>query len=269
MKIRKIFKYLRYCKMCFKINYKSLKIYTGDFIVGLIAAVINCLASLIIIFFIYDIVPHIDGWSMSQVLFLYGLNTVGCSIWGGICINTITLPYYLRDGEFDRFLIRPINPILQIMMDGFDEGAIGEFIVGCTILLYSCIKLKISLLYILTLPIFAISAAILYTGISVLLSTCSFYTISKADFANLTFELQNFGNYPLTIYSKILKLVFSTVLPIGFIAYYPSLFFMNTNKKSIWLIMVIVVPLFSYGYYKFSKFIWTKFGLEHYNSTGT
>lgn len=264
MNFKKKFKYV---KMCFFINIKSLEIYGGDFIFGIISAFINCFANLSVLIFIYNLIPQIAGWPLDKILFIYGLNTIACSIWKFLFINTISLPYYLRDGEFDGFLVRPISPLFQIMMDGFDEDAGGELVLGNCILIYAWIKLKIPVLYIIGVPVFAISSALIYASISIILSTLSFYTISQADFANLTMDLQAFANYPITIYTKFMQILFSSVLPIGFIAFYPSIFFIATHPYK-WLLLFII-PIISVAFYQFSKYVWTRFGLKHYESTGT
>lgn len=256
----------RYIKISYAINFKSLQVYRCDFLFGVIAEIINCLAGLAIVLFIYQLVPRIAGWSLDEILLLYGISTIGNGVWACFCVNTITLPYYLKNGRFDRFLVRPISPIFQIMMDGFEDDGVGELILGIGILVYAWSHIGISPIRLIGVPIFAISATLIYAGISVLLSTVSFYTIS-GNIANLAMDLENFTKYPLTIYSKGLQILFSTVLPIGMIAYYPSFFFLK-KELSNWLLL-LVIPIFAYLFYLLCKFIWIKAGLCRYSSTGT
>lgn len=256
----------RYIKISYTVNFKSLHVYSGDFIFGVISMILQYAAELATILFIYLLVPRIAGWSLNEILFLYGLSTIGAGLWACFCINTISLPYYLKKGSFDRFLVRPISPIFQIMMDGFDEDAAGELFLGIGILAYAWIHIGISPIRLIGVPIFAISAALIYAGISVLLSTVSFYTIS-GNIAHLAMDLENFSKYPLSIYSKGLRILFSTALPIGMIAYYPSFFFLK-KELSNWLLL-LVIPAFAYLFYLVCKFVWTKVGLCKYSSTGT
>ena len=37
---------------------------------------------------------------------------------------------YIRTGSFDRFLVRPINPLFHLLADRFCHDGIGNFLVG-------------------------------------------------------------------------------------------------------------------------------------------
>lgn len=256
----------KYIKISYIINFKSMQAYGGDFIFGVIAEIINSLASLAVVLFIYQLVPKIAGWSLDEILLLYGLSTIGNGVWACFCVNTISLPYYLQDGSFDRFLVRPISPIFQIMMDGFEDDGVGELILGIGILAYAWIHIGISPIRLIGVPIFAVSAALIYAGISILLSTVSFYTIS-GNIANIAMDLEAFTKYPLTVYSKGLRVLFSTALPIAMIAYYPSFYFLKKDWSS-WFLLLLI-PGLSYVFFMLCKLVWTKLGLCKYSSTGT
>ena len=222
-------------------------------------------ANLLMLLFIFEIVDDINGWSKYEILFLYSFNLIGYSLWSCFFIHTISLPYYIRNGSFDRFLIRPVDPLFQIAASGFDEDSWGEIIFGIILLIFSSYHLKIRPIMYLLMPIFFASGCLIYASMSILFSTISFYSLNKGNFANLVMELKDFAQYPLTIYNSKLRVLFSTILPIGFVAFYPSSLFLN-NSRNYWLILLI--PLFSYLYFKFCKFIWN-IGLKKYSSSGS
>lgn len=252
-------------KNYYKINLKQIAIYDKDFYFGIIAMIIEYAAGLLMLFFIFEVVEEINGWTFDEMLFLYSFNLIGFSLWSCFFINTITLPYYIKDGSFDRFLLRPLSPVFQIMMDGFDEDSWGELLTGVIIFIYACSKLNINIYILFITPIFFVSACFIYAGISLMFSTLSFLTVAKADFANLTMEFKEFARYPLTIYKKGLQIVFITVIPIGFAAYFPSKIFIDGLEYSYF---IILIPLISFAYYKLCNIIWN-IGLRKYSSTGS
>lgn len=261
-KLRRVFKLFIYY---YKINLKEVAIYDKDFYFGIISMLIEYAAGVMVIFFIFDVVEEINGWTFYEILFLYGFNLIGFSLWSCFFINTISLPYYVIDGSLDRFLLRPVSPIFQIMMDGFDEDSWGELITGLIIFIYSWIKLEINIYLLIITPVFFLSACFIYAGISIMFSALSFFTVGKADFANLTMEFKEFAKYPMTIYKKSIQIIFLTIIPIGFVAYYPSRIFLEGVQYSY---LIIVIPIISFVYYKLSKIFWN-LGLKKYGSTGS
>lgn len=258
-------RFLKLVGAYYKSNILPIKVYDKDFLFGVISMILDYASKLLILFFIFEIVDNINGWDYYQLLFIFGINTLCLSLWSCFCINTISLPYYIRDGKMDTFLIRPLHPLFQIMMDGFDEDAWGELIVGIIITVIGFIKLKLSLIFIIILPIVCISGAFIYAGISILFSTASFFTSTKVDFANLVFEFSEFAMYPMGIYNKSLRILFSTLIPIAFVSYYPSLGIFESVKN---ILLLILLPVISFVYFLITVKVWN-IGLKRYGSTGS
>ena len=248
----------------FVLNYKELEVDSLDFLFGIAAKLLSYAAEILSLLFIFELVPEINGWDKYQVFFVYGLNLVGFSLWSSFFINTITLPYYIRRGEFDRFLVRPVSPLTQIMLDGFDDDSFGEFATGIVILIYSWVKLKISPWYLPVALIAAVSGCFVYAGISILLSSFSFFTVGNADVANFTMQIKDIAKYPMTIYPKVLQFVFTFIFPVAFVAFLP----MRMIMGDIGVFLIMLVPLVSGAFYWFSKKIWM-LSLRHYGSSGS
>lgn len=248
----------------FKKNFDELEVYSKDFLFGIISKLITYFAEIFALFYIFDFVENINGWTLEQVLFMYSLNQIGFSLWACFFINTITLPYYIQDGTLDRFLLRPMSPIFQIMMDGFDDDSWGDLLMGLILLIYAWFSLKINFWYILLMPIICISACMIYASISLSLSTVSFFTIAPADVANFVNEIQEFAKYPTSIYPKVIRIIFTVIFPVVFVAFVPSLVLFN-KVNVVW---IVLLPIISFTFYKLSKHIWY-WGLTHYAGTGT
>jgi ABC-2 type transport system permease protein len=61
-------------------------------------------------------------------------------------------------------------------------------------------------------------------------------------------KIKDYSKYPLSIYNPILRIVFTFVIPLGFMSYYPSLRFVKgmffLNFKWVMLQLIITVILF-------------------------
>ena len=244
-------------------NLKELRSYDIDFFVGVISALVSYAAELFALKCIFGFVYDINGWSFEEVLLIYGLNLTGYSLWACFFINTITLPFYIRRGEFDRFLLRPLNPITQIMMDGFDEDAWGELILGCLILGYAWKRLELSAGTLVLMGILAVAGCFIYAGISILLSGISFFTISQANVANMTSEIKTLAQYPMSIYPKWIQFIFTFIFPVSFISFIPAGALLGRNPGGVMIMSVVIAFLF----YRVSVALWNQMERK-YESTG-
>ena len=248
------------------INFKSIMNYKLDFLFGIISMFIKNAVNFFILLFIFNIIKTLKGWNFNQILFLYGFSTITYAIWHCFFINTISLPYYLKTGKFDSFLLKPVNSLFLIMTDSFDEDGWGELIFGIIIVVIAIYRLKIFNLYLLFLPVLFISGALVYAGLSLITASFSFISISQQGFTKLVMNLNNFSKYPLTIYPYFIKLLFTIIIPVGFCAFYPSLFFITGLKSK--LFFVFISPFVSILFFIISIKIW-KFFMQFYKSSGS
>lgn len=260
----KLKNYGKLCFTFFRLNYKELEISSMDFLFGIVAKLLSYVAELLALFFIFALVPEINGWDKYQVFFIFGLNLVSFSLWSCFFINTITLPYYIERGEFDRFLVRPVSPLLQIMLDGFDDDSWGELLTGLVILGLAWNKLGLGFLYLPIAVIAAFSGCFIYAGISILLGTVSFFTVAQADVADFTMQIKEIAKYPMTIYPKALQFIFTYIFPVAFVAFFP----MRMIAGQISIYFVVLLPVAAGIFFQIAKSIWMR-GLRHYGSTGT
>ena len=255
--------WLLFCSY-FKMNLNELEVYDKDFLFGIISKLLTFFSGCLMLFYIFDYMDSINGWTLEQILFLFSLNQIGFSLWACFFINTITLPYYIQTGELDRFLLRPISPIFQIMMDGFDDDSWGDLLSGAILFVYAWLSLDISTWFVLLVPVIWLSACLIYASISLILSTVSFFTIAHADVANFVNEIQEFAQYPINIYPKVIQIIFTFIFFFFFIAFVPSMIIFQ--EITIWA--VFLLPCLSIVFLKLASMVWY-WGLKHYGGTGT
>ena len=76
-------------------------------------------------------------------------------------------------------------------------------------------------------------------------------------------------SYPMNIYPDWMRKFFTYILPAIFINYYPALFILDKpDPLGMAGFAAFLSPLVSFSVFGFSLAFW-KFGLRHYQSTGT
>lgn len=259
-------KYLYLFKTFFLANIKSVMIYDLDYIFGIIAMILKSGVDFSLLLVVYSLVDNLSGWDINHLLLLYGITLTCYSFWHCFFIDTITIPTYIESGEMDRFLLKPINPLFQIMLESFDEDGWGELIFGLIITIIAIVKLELYSLRLLMLPLIFTSGCLIFAGISILCSSVVFYTVGNIDLTDAGMELKEYAKYPIYIYNKVLRIFFTVIIPLGCVSFYPSLFILEFNTQN--LVKLIVSILISIIFFIVSCIIWNK-ALKHYSSSGT
>ena len=99
-----------------KISLKEILIYRIDCIAGIFSQLVVQAVSLIFIFIVFQNTENIVGWSFEQILLLYGVTRISIGI-SGYCFDELfdIGPRYIRSGEFDKILLRPVHPLISII----------------------------------------------------------------------------------------------------------------------------------------------------------
>jgi len=59
--------------------------------------------------------PLMNGWHWQEVFFLYALWMVGHTLNNTLFFTVGNVPDHIREGDFDRFLVRPLDPLFQVL----------------------------------------------------------------------------------------------------------------------------------------------------------
>src|SRR5512140_1641264 len=99
-------------------RFKILMEYRVNFFIGMTSMIFMQAAGLLTIWVVMRQIPNINGWTLDEVLMIYGLLTLAKSINHMFADNLWTIGWdYIRSGGFDRFLVRPINPLFHLLPD--------------------------------------------------------------------------------------------------------------------------------------------------------
>lgn len=136
----KLKRYLKLYKM-FVIQYvDSLMQSKMDFFVGLIGFFCSQFAGIIFLYLVFQRIPSLNNWSFEQLIFIYGFAQIPRGIDHLLTDNLWMIAWQMVvRGTFDRYMLRPIGIFFQIICEKFQFDALGELIVGFT-LVGICIK---------------------------------------------------------------------------------------------------------------------------------
>ena len=105
----------------FKMDVKRILSYKLDFIIGNLGYLLDTLTTLFVLLITLNYTELIGGFSLYQLLFLYGFLTLTSALWEFFFVTTLEVPYLIQTGELDLFLLRPLNILYQFIIFQLDE----------------------------------------------------------------------------------------------------------------------------------------------------
>ncbi|MEK7327384.1 MAG: ABC-2 family transporter protein [Chloroflexota bacterium] len=248
-------------------RFKILMEYRLNFFIGATSTIFLQTAGLLTIWVVMSQIPDLNGWSFDEVLLIYGLLTLAKSINHMFADNLWTIGWvYIRPGAFDRFLVRPLDPLFHLLADRFCHDGIGNFLVGAALVIKATAALGIpwTPLNILYIGVAVLSGGGIFIALNLLTATSAFWIIDSIPVTQIVFNTNDFAKYPLTIYHKSIEILMTWLIPYGFASFYPASFLLGRDVGILaWLGPGVAIVLLVIGY----RF-WL-FGLRHYSGTGS
>jgi ABC-2 type transport system permease protein len=241
--------------------------YRANFLIGASSTVVLQAAGLLAIWVVMRQVPSLSGWRLEEVLLVYGLVTLAKSLNHMFADNLWTIGRaYILTGNFDRFLVRPIDPLFHLLADRFCHDGIGNFLVGTALVAHAAGALGIAWtpLNLLTLVLAVLSGGAIFTALNLLTAVSAFWIVDSIPVTQIVFNTHEFAKYPLTIYGSGIRFLMTWVLPYGLAAFYPASYLLGRESGLLaWAGPPVAAALLLIAYRA-----WL-FGLAHDTSTGS
>lgn len=241
--------------------------YRANYLIGTVSTIVLQAAGLLAIWVVMRQVPDLNGWSYNQVLLVYGLLTLAKSINHMFADNLWTIGMsYIRSGNFDRFLVRPINPLFHLLADRFCHDGIGNFIVGVVLVFNAARALEITWtpLLLIYLLMAVISGGAIFIALNLITATSAFWLMDSIPITQIIFNTHEFAKYPLKIYSRSVQILMTWLIPYGFASFYPASYILGFDIG--WLAWA---PPFVAAILLLAAYRTWLFGLKHYGGTGS
>ncbi len=241
--------------------------YRGDFLLSVLTMIFATACGIATVFLIFRGVPQISGWNFTEILFLYGFSLLPLSLYNMISINLYYFSdYYIVMGKFDQVLLRPVNPLFQILFEKFRLESVGDTVLGVFIISICARTLGLPLGWRdwLVIALASVFGCALYTAIFLMLTCVSFWMEDRVGVIPPVYNMLAFGRYPLDIYGQFIRFLLSWVVPFGFASFYPSAYLLRKNIGSYVYLLPVVTAVFLAA----AVAIWNR-GVRNYTSTGS
>lgn len=217
--------------------------------------------------FLFARFHQVEGFTYGEVLICYALILVEFSLAEMFARGFDAFSGMVRQGEFDRVLVRPRNEILQVLGSKFELTRLGRSFQALSLFVYGVATVDISwnASKVMTVLFMLIGGAAVFSGLFVIYATLCFFTLEGLEFMNiLTDGAREYGKYPIGIYGKRMLQFCTFVVPYALIQYYPLLYLLDRDCQPWYPFLPLLASLFLIPCYLF----W-RFGVHRYKSSGS
>lgn len=259
--------YLRIYRKILAQDLKSKMSYRADFIISTIGMICTNIAGFISFWILFENFPSINGWGYYEMLFLYGFSLISLTPVQCFFDNNWSLRMYVYSGDFIKYCFRPVNLFFYYQSEVFDIKGLGQLSFGAGTLIYAWMHLDLAFtpIVLIKLIIFLITASLVMIALQNASAATCFWMQNSFYLMDLVLKFRDYAKYPVTIFSPVFKFVFTFVLPIAFIAYYPSLVILRPDEIPLlsWISPIVGIVFFFLSYK-----LWM-FGATKYSGTGS
>lgn len=262
-------RYLRLYKALICQFFKVVMQTKVDFLMGLFGFFFTQISGILFLYLVFEQIPNLQGWSLAQLVFIYGFAQIPRGIDHLFTDNLWLVAWRLViNGDFDRYMLRPMNIFFQIIAEKLQPDALGELLVGTILVVYSAVKgvVVLDAVHIALFLVSIFAGAMIYTSIKLLFASLAFWIKRSGPFLQLAYDMAEFAKYPTEIYAKALRFVITWVIPFAFVAYLPAGYFlaagMGNHMGVIGIECVIAAVFWLIAYAVFRR------GINIYESAG-
>ncbi len=246
---------------------KSKMSYRADFIISTFGMIMTNTVGFMSFYILFKNFPSINGWNYHEMLFLYGFSLIALTPLQCLFDNNWSLRYSVESGDFIKYCFRPINIFFYFISEVFDVKGLGQLVFGVAVLSYawSSLAIPVTVGTLCLLVLLLITASLFMIAIMNFAAATCFWMLRSGYVMILMFRFKDYARYPASIFDGLFRIIFTFVIPIAFIAYYPGLVILHPdNIPLLSKLSPVIGVLFFWLSYKF----WM-LGATRYDGTGS
>jgi ABC-2 type transport system permease protein len=221
---------------------------------------------------LFDRFGALGEWSLPEAALFYGMVSVTFAISDAFGRGFDLFGNMVKAGDFDRVLLRPRATVLQLLGQELRMSRAGRLLQGAAVLGWAISALDFTHpVWSAGLLVFAAAGGIcLFTGLVILQAASAFWTTESLEVWNaFTYGGVLMSQYPLTIYRPWFRQIFTYVIPLACVSYFPiAAALEKTDPPGSSTVFQTLAPLAGVAFLIFSLQIW-KIGVRRYRSTGS
>lgn len=209
----------------------------GDQWLTIVGVVLQQSVSLVFLWVFFSHVTELGGWSVWDMAILQGMVLMAMAFPGLVGDGSWQLPHDVNEGNFDRVLVRPMSPVLQQAAARTSGATVGNLALAVVALGLGLSHADVAWAWwsVPLLVLAVVSGTLIHLAINLITNMRVFWDPgSYTSIPTLVSRMREFAKFPLTIYDGVMRF-FVTILPLSFVAYFPTLLLLDRGGPERWL----------------------------------
>lgn len=241
--------------------------YRINFFLSLLQAAISVVTGLVFIVFVFDKVSSLNDWTKPQLIVFYGAFMALSGL--NRMVSRPNAQVFMGDvhrGSLDFLLLRPVDPLFLASVRKIEIWQGADVIVGLAVVAYGLWDQGTPLEPALVLGFVAAMSVgfVILNGIVWAIAMLAFWFINIWQLLDTFDWLSQAARWPVGIYPGWLKMILTTVVPIGIAVTMPaSVITGHFNVQTAYLSMMVGL-----GFVGVSRLLWNM-GLKRYSGASS
>lgn len=244
-----------------KLNYRA------DLFVMVTASIMTQGIGYIFLWVVFQQLPVVAGWTLPEVICVYAMIFITEGFVSIFAEGLWALSWVKHRGDFDAVILRPVSPLLQVMLGTVGLNGFSAILLGGVMMATAAHNLSVEWtpIHILGACALFISAIVMRFATVLISAAAGFWVEGPFNPAlPVVHGFSSFARFPLSIYGGGLNFLLTFVVPFGFVSYYPVAWVLGKETLS-W--MGLLTPLAALLFTAVGVLLFQR-GLKEYEGSG-
>ena len=251
---------------------KSAAQYRTSFIMQTLAQFVMAAGEFLAVVVLMARFTTLGQWTAEEIMLFWGVMQLTFAFCEFLGRGISNFSYYVGSGEFDTMLLRPKPLLVQMICARSDPRRAGVIVVGLAAIVAASLRLHLvwTVQKAVLLLLACTGTFFLLMGLFLIEATFSFFSVRSIEMVNvLTYGGRSACEYPVDVYPKPLRLLFTFVAPFALCMHLPVSHLLGKPLFDLPMWCVYLAPMAGPVFFVLMACVWRFFGAQHYRSTGT
>ncbi|MCM1263437.1 MAG: ABC-2 family transporter protein [Butyrivibrio sp.] len=236
MAVKGLYRYLRLTYFFTQKAIKGMMAYRLSFLINCISQAMDYSVAFLLMWVMISAFEDMNGWSAYEVMLLYAFSLFAYGIAGTFFFNIMNLlPEQILRGTFDDVLVKPVKVLPYLVSSSFICNYIAHMALSVIVMAF-CLKtlqIQVTVHFLWKSAGILLSGSLIYGGLFLIVSGSAFLVAKIDVLFQVMYFFREVSYYPVSIFPKIIQVIVTTLVPYGFVNYYPIRELLGKNDGAV------------------------------------